>query len=78
MNRNVLARDNLPLKGRIYSEWGSLANFAEAIDWPAPYVSLVIKRRKELSEADQELWAGMLRCSLNEFKAIYSNGTSDN
>ena len=54
---------NLKLKGKIIEKFGSQIDFAIKAGVDAPFVSMVVRGRKVLSEEQQQKWASMLGCS---------------
>lgn len=57
---------NWTLKKAIIDRFRTQAEFSQKIEKPEPVISLVIRGRKRLSEAEQEKWACLLNCTAQE------------
>ena len=51
---------NRKLKGKIIEQYGSQWKFAEAIHQHESVVSMIVRRRRQLSEKDKQIWADVL------------------
>ena len=59
---------NLKLKIRILEKYGSQVDFAQTLGICESGVSKIVNGRRQLSEQQKEVWAGLLNCSINIFK----------
>jgi len=59
---------NLKLKIRILEKFDTQSDFAVAAGCDDTMVSKVVNGRRQLSEQQKEVWAGLLNCSINIFK----------
>lgn len=57
---------NLELKAAIVRKFGSQANFAVVAKADEPFISRVVRGRKELPAEDRQRWADLLGCRPGE------------
>ena len=57
---------NLRLKSMIVLKFGSQEDFAAAINERPPYVSQIIRRRRDISTEKMLKWAEALNCPIEE------------
>ncbi|MFC1827095.1 DUF739 family protein [Thermodesulfobacteriota bacterium] len=53
---------NQKLKGKIIEVYGTQADFAQAINKDESFVSRIIRKRRNLTEEEQQHWADLLGC----------------
>ncbi len=51
---------NKKLKGKIVEVYGTQADFAQKIKKDESYVSRVVRGRRNITESEQDSWAGLL------------------
>jgi transcriptional regulator with XRE-family HTH domain len=51
---------NLKLKGKIIEVYGTQADFAQRINKDESYVSRVVRGRRNITQNEQDNWAGLL------------------
>jgi len=57
---------NKRLKGKIITEFGTQADFAQKISVDETYVSKIIRGRRELSDVEKRDWAATLCCDVKD------------